>query len=92
MSHPPDLRTAPSRQVVVRVGRETQGRRGKGVTVIKGLPLPAAALEGLATELKRRCGTGGTVRAGVIELQGEHRDTVVAELSGRGYRVVRAGG
>jgi translation initiation factor 1 len=62
------------------------------VTVIVGLPLPASALESLATELKRRCGTGGTVRGGVIELQGEHRDAVIAELSGRGYRVKRSGG
>ena len=92
MGQPPGLRAAPSRQIVIRVGRETQGRRGKGVTVIKGVPLPAAALEVLAAELKRRCGTGGTVRGDVIELQGEHRDTVLAELSGRGYRVVRSGG
>jgi translation initiation factor 1 len=92
MSRPSHSSLAPGRDGVVRVGRETQGRRGKGVTVIVGLSLPAAALEALATELKRRCGTGGTVRDGVIELQGEHRDSVLAELSGRGYRVKRSGG
>jgi translation initiation factor 1 len=92
VSRPPHSRSAPARPSVVRVGRETQGRRGKGVTVIVGLPLPAPALEVLAGELKRRCGTGGTVRGAVIELQGEHRDAVVADLSARGYTVKRSGG
>jgi translation initiation factor 1 len=77
---------------VVRVGRETQGRSGKGVTVITGLPLAPPELEKLARELKQRCGSGGTVRDGVVEIQGEHRDTLVAELAKRGYAVKRAGG
>lgn len=76
----------------IRVSRETQGRKGKGVTVISGLPLAAAQLEELAKQLKKRCGSGGTVNAGRIELQGEHRDTVVQELSQRGWAVKRAGG
>ena len=76
----------------VRVGRETQGRSGKGVTVITGLPLADADLEALAKELKRRCGSGGTVKDGVIEIQGEHRDTLVAELVKRGYQAKRSGG
>ena len=76
----------------VRVSRETKGRAGKGVTVISGLPLGSTALEALAAELKRRCGSGGTVRAGAIEIQGEHRDTLVAELTRRGYAAKRAGG
>jgi translation initiation factor 1 len=76
----------------VRVARETQGRAGKGVTVIRGLNLDAGGLEQLAGELKRRCGSGGTVRDGVIEIQGEHRDTLVAELQRRGYDARRAGG
>ena len=76
----------------VRVSRQTQGRAGKGVTVISGLPLTAAELEQLATELKRRCASGGTVRDGTIEIQGEHRDTLVAELARRGIRAMRAGG
>lgn len=76
----------------VRVGRETKGRAGKGVTTVSGLPLAAAALEALAAELKKRCGSGGTVRDGVIEIQGEHRDTLVAELARRGYQPKRSGG
>lgn len=76
----------------VRVARQTQGRAGKAVTVVTGLPLDEAALQVLATELKRRCGSGGTVRDGVIEIQGEHRDSVVAELIRRGYQAKRSGG
>lgn len=77
---------------VVRVSRATQGRGGKIVSVISGLPLGDAELAALAAELKRRCGTGGTVRDGVIEVQGEHRDTLVAELVKRGFVAKRAGG
>jgi len=77
---------------VVRVGRETKGRKGKGVTVVTGLPLAGAALDELATRLKKRCGSGGTVHEGVIEIQGDHRDTLVAELGKLGYAVKRSGG
>jgi translation initiation factor 1 len=76
----------------VRVARQTQGRAGKAVTVVSGLPLDRQALEALAAELKRRCGSGGTVRDGLIEIQGEHRDTLVAELTGRGFAAKRSGG
>jgi translation initiation factor 1 len=76
----------------VRVGRETQGRAGKGVTVIDGLPLGDRDLEQLARELKRLCGSGGTVRDGRIEIQGEHRDALLAELARRGYAAKRSGG
>lgn len=76
----------------VRVGRQTRGRKGSGVTVITGLPLSAAELSELAGELKRRCGSGGTVRGGTIEIQGDHRDLLVAELAGRGWPAKRAGG
>lgn len=76
----------------VRVSRQTQGRAGRGVTVISGLPLSATELEQLAGELKRRCGSGGTVREGCIEIQGEHRDILVAELARRGITAKRAGG
>lgn len=76
----------------VRVSRETQGRKGKGVTVISGLALPPAQLETLATELKKRCGSGGSVVDGRIEIQGEHRDRLVEELARRGIQAKRAGG
>lgn len=76
----------------VRVGRETKGRKGKGVTVVTGLPLAAEALEELATRLKKRCGSGGTVHEGVIEIQGDHRDVLVAELAKLGYAAKRSGG
>lgn len=77
---------------IVRVGRETKGRGGKSVITISGLPLDGEKLKTLAGELKRRCGTGGTVKDGVIEIQGEHRDLLVGELEKRGYRVKKAGG
>ena len=76
----------------VRIGRQTKGRKGKGVTVVTGLPLAAADLEKLARDLKKKCGSGGTVRDGVIEIQGEHRDTLVEELTRRGYPAKRSGG
>lgn len=76
----------------VRVSRETQGRKGKGVTVIAGLGLPEAQLEALATELKKRCGSGGSVERGRIEIQGDHRDRLVEELTRRGFKARRAGG
>ncbi len=84
--------TAPQGDGVVRVGRETKGRKGKGVTVVTGVPLAGDALEELATRLKKRCGSGGTVHEGTIEIQGDHRDTLVAELGKLGYTVKRSGG
>jgi translation initiation factor 1 len=78
---------------VVRVSRQVQGRKGKAVTVITGAPLATAELETLATQLKKRCGSGGTVRDdGTIEIQGDHRDLLVGELQARGWTVKRAGG
>jgi translation initiation factor 1 len=76
----------------IRVGRETQGRAGKGVTTVTGLPLSIADLEALATKLKKRCGSGGTVRSGIIEIQGDHRDAIVAELIKMGWQAKRSGG
>ena len=76
----------------VRVSREVAGRGGKGVSVIRGLPLGPEGLEELATRLKRLCGAGGAVRDGAIEIQGEHRDRLVAELARLGYDAKRAGG
>src|SRR5271157_6550433 len=69
----------------VRVGRETKGRAGKGITTVTGLPLAMADIEALATKLKKRCGSGGTVRNGIIEIQGDHRDAIVAELIKMGW-------
>ena len=77
---------------IVRVRRETKGRRGKTVTTVSGLTLDAAALADLARDLKRLCGGGGTVVEGVIEIQGDHADTLVAELEERGFKVKRSGG
>ena len=78
---------APRGDGTVRVRRETAGRRGKAVTTISGVPLASDALRALAAELKRRCGSGGSVKNGVIEIQGDHRDTLIAELEARGHRV-----
>jgi translation initiation factor 1 len=77
---------------VVRVSRETAGRKGKGVTVISGLGLSEADLAALATDLKKKCGSGGAVDAGRIEIQGDHRDRLVEELTKRGFKAKRAGG
>ena len=76
----------------VRVRREVGGRRGKTVTTVSGVPLRDAELKALAGRLKKRCGVGGGVRDGVIELQGDHRDVVVELLRADGHTVVLAGG
>ena len=77
---------------IARVGRETKGRRGKGVTIVTGVPLAGAELEKLAKELKAKCGAGGTLKQGVIEIQGDHRDAIVALLQEKGFVAKRAGG
>ena len=83
---------APATDGIVRVSHETKGRKGKGVTVVKGLALDAAALAALGKQLKTACGSGGTVKEGIIEIQGDHRELVIAALSKQGYTVKRAGG
>ena len=80
---------APKGDGVVRVGRQTRGRKGKGVTVVTGLPLGTGELQELAKRLKARCGAGGTVKDGVIEIQGEHRDAVVGALEAEGFAARR---
>jgi len=77
---------------IVRVRRETKGRGGKTVTTIAGVPVSGAALRDLCSELKRHCGTGGTVKDGTIEVQGDHRETILADLSRRGFTVKLGGG
>ena len=74
----PASASEPSKSTVVRVGRETKGRGGKGVTIISDLPLDENGLAELATKLKTRLGTGGTVKDGRIEIQGDQRDRIVA--------------
>jgi translation initiation factor 1 len=83
---------APAGDGVVRVRREIAGRRGKPVTTVTGVPLREADLRELASELKRRCGSGGSVKDGVIEIQGDHREAIVPWLEARGFRVKLAGG
>jgi translation initiation factor 1 len=76
----------------VRVARAVAGRGGKAVSVITGLELAEGQLAELATRLKKMCGAGGSVRNGTIEIQGEHRDRLVAELCKLGYQARRSGG
>jgi translation initiation factor 1 len=76
----------------VKVRREVAGRRGKAVTTVSGVPVNDAALNELAGKLKKRCGVGGSVKNGVIEIQGDHRDVVIEILSAEGYAPVLAGG
>lgn len=82
----------PAGDGIVRVSRETKGRAGKGVTLVKGVPLDDDELTALGKKLKAACGSGGTVKDGVIEVQGDHCDTVIALLQKQGYTVKRAGG
>lgn len=82
----------PSGDGIVRVSRETKGRGGKAVTVVKGVALDADALAALGKELKAACGSGGTVKDGVIEVQGDHVERVMDALKKRGHHVKRAGG
>jgi len=84
--------SAPPTDGVVRVQKETKGRKGKGVTVITGVPLGSLELAQLGAQLKKRCGTGGTVKDGVIEIQGDHCDLMIAELKKLGWTVKRVGG
>lgn len=88
----PEEPRVPDGDGIVRVSRETKGRKGKGVTLVSGVPLAGKELKALAKGLKARCGAGGAVKDGVIEVQGDHRDALVAELERQGYTVKRVGG
>ena len=81
-----------AKPAMLRVGREIKGRAGKGVTTVTGLPLSLSDIDSLAAKLKKRCGSGGTVRLGVIEIQGDHRDAIVAELTKLGWAAKKSGG
>lgn len=89
---PGDEDHRPEGDGVVRVRRETKGRKGKTVTTVSGVQADAAELKKLAKALKKKCGTGGAIKDWVIEIQGDHRETVVAELERRGFTVKLAGG
>jgi translation initiation factor 1 len=82
----------PAGDGIVRVSRETKGRKGKGVTVVKGLALDEAALTALAKQLKTACGSGGTVKDWTVEIQGDHLERVIEFLGKAGHKVKRAGG
>jgi translation initiation factor 1 len=83
---------APPGDGIVRIARETKGRKGAGVTLVRGLALPPERLKELAGRLKQKCGSGGTIKDGVIEVQGDHRRLVLAELEKLGFKVKLAGG
>jgi len=85
-------RPQPATDGIVRVSRETKGRAGKGVTLVRGLALDDAGLQALGKQLKTACGSGGTVKDGVIEVQGDHCARVLELLKAQGLTVKRAGG
>jgi len=91
---PPDPRTKPRATDGgrIKVRRETSGRRGKTVTTVSNLALDELEIKDLAGKLKKRCGVGGSAKDGVIEIQGDHRDTVMAALAAEGLDAVLAGG
>jgi predicted translation initiation factor SUI1 len=88
----PAAKEPAKKPISLKVGRETAGRRGKGVTTVFDLPLDDDSVRELAALLKQRCGTGGTVKDGRIEIQGDQRERIVAELEKLGYKVKRIGG
>ncbi len=84
--------TRPAGDGVARVSRQSKGRGGKTVTLVQGLVLPEADLATLGKQLRSACGSGGTVKDGVIEIQGDHRERVMALLVAQGYKAKAAGG
>jgi translation initiation factor 1 len=77
---------------IVRIRRETKGRKGKGVTTLSGFSMSESELKVLAKQLKQKCSTGGTVKDGMIEIQGDHREILKVELEKRGLTAKLAGG
>jgi len=88
----PEKKPPQSKPLTAKVGRETAGRRGKGVTTVFDVPVDDESLRELATKLKQRCGTGGTVKEGRIEIQGDQRERIMAELEKLGFKVKKVGG
>lgn len=81
----------PASDGIIRLARETKGRSGKGVTLISGFDLDTEALKEMGKTLKQLCGTGGTVKDGVIEIQGDQRDKILAWLTEKGFKAKRSG-
>ena len=88
----PRPQTAVKHDGKIRIQRETKGRKGKTVSTVSGFDLDDDALKDLATGLKRQCGTGGSVKDGIIIIQGDHRNTLLAELKKQGYTAILSGG
>lgn len=86
------IKIVPTGDQIVRVSRETKGRKGKGVTVITGVPLPEDELKKLAAKLKNKCGCGGTVKNDTIEIQGDKRDEIIELLKPNGWKIKKSGG
>lgn len=84
--------TAPAGDGIARVSRQSKGRGGKTVTLVRGLPLDAASLSSLGQQLRAACGSGGTVKDGIVEIQGDHRERVLQWLIDQGHRAKAAGG
>ena len=87
-----DQEKAPQGDGIVRVSLDTKGRKGKGVTLVSGLLLKSEELKSLGKELKQKCGVGGAVKDGNIEIQGDHREKVIALLKAKSFQVKRTGG
>ncbi|MCP4024290.1 MAG: translation initiation factor Sui1 [Desulfobacteraceae bacterium] len=84
--------TIPAGDGIVRLMRDKKGRKGKGVTLITGVLLGNEELKILAKSLKKKCGSGGSIKKGIIEIQGDHRDALEKELKVLGFKVKRSGG
>jgi translation initiation factor 1 len=88
----PPTKSLPPKQQTAYLHRDSKGRGGKGVTLVKNLVLSEEDMSALAKKIKQACGTGGTVKAGVIEIQGENRERIAEVLVKLGYKVKMAGG
>lgn len=88
----PAKKERPKGDGIVRIQRQTSGRKGKGVCIITGIDLGDKALMSLASELKRRSGCGGSVKNGIIEIQGDNRDQLKQMLEQKGFQVKFSGG